>query len=427
MRVQGRSLPMALGLGVVALSAAWGQAPPASARVDTQPIELTTPDRFEVPSVLEPIRRVTLLAATDGVVRSQDAKAGADVRAGQEVAQLDRGEASARSRIAQAEVKEHQSLVEAAREAEKATGAGGQGPGLRRALAAAQARLDAAQARVDLEQIALDRCSLRAPFAGRVLASPVSDGQFVLKGTVIAELADVSSLRALVPVNRAGSAVGGTATLTVEGQAVTGKVQALLPLPESLAVLRELASPMTAAWVVLANPGGALEPGQRVSSLALPNAPIATVPAHALKGDEKEKDQAKEKADRTTLQVIRNEYVTNVRVRVLGKPGPDRVQISGPLRPTDALIVSSSVPLLAGTLIRFNSGAGASVVEATSPDPAATGATADLTPPRAGARVTPIGTPGSALPKAKATTRPTRPAKDPTKPAAKTSGNSVPF
>ena len=52
------------------------------------------------------------------------------------------------------------------------------------------------------------------------------------------------------------------------------------------------------------------------------------------------------------MQVIRNEYVTDIPVRVLGHPGPERVQVSGLFRPNDALVVSSSVPLLAGTLIR---------------------------------------------------------------------------
>ena len=53
------------------------------------------------------------------------------------------------------------------------------------------------------------------------------------------------------------------------------------------------------------------------------------------------------------VQVIRDEYVTNIPVRVLGENGTERVQISGALRAADSLIASSSVPLLAGTLVRF--------------------------------------------------------------------------
>ena len=50
------------------------------------------------------------------------------------------------------------------------------------------------------------------------------------------------------------------------------------------------------------------------------------------------------------VQVIRDEYVTNVPVRVLGENGTERVQIAGALRASDSLIASTSVPLLAGTL-----------------------------------------------------------------------------
>lgn len=423
MRTPGRSLALAVGLAVGLVSAALGQALPSSTKVDVQPIELTDPRHYEVVTVFEPIRRVTVVATADGVVRSQDARAGATVREGQDIAQLDRSEAGARLKIAQAEVKEHQALVETAKlEGEKALSAGAKSSDVRHAVDVAQARLEAAQARAELIQIELDRCTLRAPFPGRVLASHVSDGQFVAKGTVLAELADVSSLRAFVPVVRAGASVGGAITLTVEGNPVSGKIQALLPLPESFAVLRELGGPITAAWVVVPNTNNALEPGERVVSPALPNTPVATIPAHALKTEEKGK-ASKDKDAGPSVQVIRNEYVTSVKVRVLGSPGPDRVQVTGPLRPTDALIVSSSVPLLPGTLIRFNSTAGVGTVEGTSPNPADSGAPAELTPPGPGGRVAPIGAPGSAVPKGRPAGRPTQ---DAPKPAAKAAG-TVPF
>ena len=52
--------------------------------------------------------------------------------------------------------------------------------------------------------------------------------------------------------------------MQIEGQEVAGKVQAILPLPERFSVLRELATPFAAAWVVVPNPKGELEPGLRV-------------------------------------------------------------------------------------------------------------------------------------------------------------------
>ena len=389
------SVAAGLGVGVVTLSAAWGQSPPTSAKVDTVPLDLTPPDRYAVAGLLEPVRKVTLVATADGVVRSQSARAGADVRDGAEVAALDRAEAGARLKIAQAEQKECEAVLVAAQEAAKAPGAGLPVP-------VARARVDAAQARVELAQIALDRCTLRAPFAGKILDTPVSDGQYVPKGTVLAELADVSSLRVLVPTPRAGVSPGASLTLDVEGEPVQGKVQALLPLPESMAVLRELASPVAAAWVVVPNASGALEPGRRVLNPAMPDAPVAVVPASAVK-------KSDDKDGGAVVQVIRNEYVTNLKVRVLGSPGPDRTQVSGTFRPTDALIVAASVPLLPGTLVRFNPGE-AGGIEATAPNPAARGASADLVSPRGGSRTAPIGAPGSAAPKGKGSAKGTTPA-----------------
>ena len=111
-------------------------------------------------------------------------------------------------------------------------------------------------------------------------------------------------------------------------------------------------------------------------SPALPTLPLATVPAHAIHNPDARRGP-------TAVQVIRNEYVTDVPVRVLGNVGPDRVQVTGTLRPTDALIAASSVPLQAGTLLRFAGASGRDAVEATTPNPAAVGEAAELTPPRA--------------------------------------------
>jgi multidrug efflux pump subunit AcrA (membrane-fusion protein) len=390
-------------LAMAASGVALGQAPPASARVETAPLELKSPDRYQVPCVLEPIRKVTLTAPADGILRNMEAQVGASVREGAEIAQFDRTEAAARLKIAQAQVKEQQATLKNA-----------PNPGQ---AAIAQAQLEAAQARAEIAQLELDRCTLRAPFAGRLLAVTVSPGQYLNKGATVAELADETSLRVLVPLERA-TASSATVNLDVEGQAVSGKVQATLPLPESLAVLRELAMPMTAAWVVVANPKGALEPGQRVAGPALPVAPIATIPARALH------QPAKGETGGPSVQVIRNEYATNVPVRVLGQPGPDRVQVSGSLRPTDTLILASSVPLLAGTLVRFGVEEH-KAIEATSPNPAEGGSLAGISPPSDAAAPTQNRAPATkgASPSVPTTNRAPAPA---TKPAA-TPKAAVPF
>ena len=234
-----------------------------------------------------------------------------------------------------------------------------------------QAQVEAAEARVELAQLELDRCTLRAPFSGRVVAAPVSTGQYVLKGTVIAELADVSSLRVMQPVDRRSVTASSSLKIQVEGRQVSAKVQTVLPLPEGLKVLRELATPLGAAMLVVANSKGELEPGLRVQSSTVPSTPIATVPKRAVKPEEPRG------GENMMVQVIRDEYVTNVPVRVLGETGTERVQIAGALRTSDSLIASTSVPLLAGTLVRFGDNASGS-------NPSAVGAEAGITNPPGG-------------------------------------------
>ncbi len=331
---------------------------PTAARIEAVPLELTMPERYQNTEVLEPIRKVTLVAPRDALIRSISARLGAVVRESEEIAQLDRTEATARLKMASAELREKQALLKANKNYSEVY----------------QAQVDAAEARVELAQLDLDRCTLRAPFSGRVAALPGCAGQYVMRGAVIAELADVSSLRVMQPVDRRSVTASSSFTVQIEGRDVPAKVQAVLPLPESLKVLRELATPLGAAMLVVTNSKGDLEPGLRVQSPTVPATPIATVPKRAVKSEDPRGGES------MMVQVIRDEYVTNVPVRVLGDTGAERVQIAGALRSSDSLIASTSVPLLAGTLVRFGdngaeAGAGnphAGRGRLTTPGPAAT-------------------------------------------------------
>jgi multidrug efflux pump subunit AcrA (membrane-fusion protein) len=332
---------------------------PTSARVEAVPLELTMPERYEVMEVLEPIRRLTLIAPADGLIRTIEVRLGSTVRESQEVAQLDRTMALLRLKLAMAEVKEKQGQLKSVNVASDVV----------------KAQLEAGEARVEMAQLELDRCTLRAPFAGRVTALPVCAGQYVLKGTTIAELADVSSLTTLQPADRKSLAVGAPLVVSVEGREVSGKVQAILPLPKSYLRLRELATPFAAAFLAVPNPKGDLDAGLRVHHDAIPKTPIATVAKRAVKQEDTRTSEG------VMVQVIRNEYVTNVPVRVLGDVGPDRVQITGALRDSDSLIVSTSVPLIAGTLVRFGEGAASRGVEGTAPNPALGGVDVGISKP----------------------------------------------
>ena len=207
----------ALGLCLLGAGVGWAQSLPTAATIESIPLELTMPERYRVTAVLEPVRKVALVAPADRIVRGLEAPLGTVVRASAEVAQLDRAEALARLKMAQAEVKEKQLL-------------GKSNQNYKEVYAA---QLEAAQAKAELAQLELDRLTLRAPFAGRITALPVSSGQYVLKGTVIAELADVTSLKSLVPVDRRTVSDRADLKVFVEEQEQTAKVQSILPLPES--------------------------------------------------------------------------------------------------------------------------------------------------------------------------------------------------
>src|SRR5271157_3682996 len=155
----------ALGLCLLGAGLVWAQSLPTAATIESIPLELTMPERYRVTAVLEPVRKVALVAPADGIVRGLEAPLGTVVRANAEVAQLDRAETLARFKMVQAEVKEKQILSKSNQNYKDVY----------------TAQLEAAQAKAELAQLELDRLTLRAPFAGRIIALPVSSGQYVLK------------------------------------------------------------------------------------------------------------------------------------------------------------------------------------------------------------------------------------------------------
>jgi multidrug efflux pump subunit AcrA (membrane-fusion protein) len=401
---------LTIGLGLMfaiftpgtAFSQQYGADPATpTARVETAPIDSSPPDKYLVSSVLEPAHRVTIMAMDDGVVKSLAVPLGATVREGQEIVQLDKAEAGAYLDVADADVQEAMAKLKSAPQGEKGV---------------AEARLKGAQARHGLAKLALERCTLKAPFSGRVIAFPISAGQYVAKGTVIAELADVSSLRMLVPVNRTAVKSGGTLDVACEGKTVSGKIQAILPIPDRFSALRDLALPWAAAWVVVANDDKALEPGLRVQSPYVPVSPIAVIPTRALASGLN--------GAPSVVRIVRGERVYTIPVQVIGSIAADRTQVSGDFRQGDVAIVESSVTLADGAFLRFGGEGNAQAIAEADRSPA---------PLPTAAGVAPIGAPGSAVPgRAAANSATRKPAPRPaavpaTKPAATPRGAVVPF
>ena len=189
MRLVVYSLPIGLWLAGAAL----GQSTPV--RIETAPLRLIDPDPYQVTAVLEPIRRVRIVAPIDGMIRGVERPA-RDRRPrvpGPRPVRPQR-RPTRRLQVATAELKAKRLTAQKSRDALDA------------------AEVEAAEARVEAAQAEVRRCEVRRPFAGRVFDVPVYPGQFVLKGTTIVELADTSNLSAVLPVDRRTVAVGSTVT-----------------------------------------------------------------------------------------------------------------------------------------------------------------------------------------------------------------------
>ena len=283
---------------------------------------------------LEPAKKVTLVAPGLGTVTSVIAEPGRDANVGAELVTLD---------------SEEQDLQVTRAEALLAVAEAEGGPARAAATRAAQAALDLAKLRAS-------RRSVRAPFAGTVYEVHVVAGQPVRPGDPLVTLADTSELFALVPVDRSPAEpapdappgtppppapeVGGTTTISVEGAEVDATIAALLPLGERFEPVRDLVASPALARVTL--PGDRYRDGQTVYVPILPRDPVVEAPTEALipAGD-----------GGRLVQVVRENVVRDLPVRLLGRVGEDRAFLSGPFAEGDEVILSSSRDLPDGTVL----------------------------------------------------------------------------
>ncbi|QVQ27072.1 efflux RND transporter periplasmic adaptor subunit [Achromobacter deleyi] len=207
-----RALMLAIGTLTLAL-AACGERNDASAvvvppmkvivaTIGRQPVDLNV----DLPGRIEPIRTAEVRARVDGIVEKLLYNEGSDVQAGDPLFQIDPSDykaqlaqANAMLQRAQAVQKNARSVTErfrplvqrqavSAQEYEAALAALGQ----------AQANVSDAQAAVTLAQLRLDRCTVRAPIAGRVGRALVTEGALVSASaaTLLAQVNQLSPISA---------------------------------------------------------------------------------------------------------------------------------------------------------------------------------------------------------------------------------------
>ena len=282
---------------------------------------------------LEPAKKITLVAPGLGTVASVLAEPGKEVAAGAALVTLDSEEQDL-------EVKRAEALS-------KAAGGG--------------AEREAADLAVQIAKLRASRRTITAPFAGTVYRVPAVLGQPVRPGDALVELADASELIAEIPVDRSpgepapdappGSpppgppAVGGTVPISVEGEDAEAKITALLPLSERFEPVRDLVASPATARVTL--PGGRFRDGQTVYVPVIPRDPVAEVPTEAL---------LPAPDGRRLVQVVRENVVRDLPVRLLGQIGADRAFVAGPFAEGDEVILSASRELPDGTVLAAAAG-----------------------------------------------------------------------
>jgi HlyD family secretion protein len=252
------------------------------------------------PGTIEPVEIVDLKSQTPGMVRDVRADVGADVRAGDVLAQLDPRDLQNELEQAQADLDAAQAAMKEGEEervrAEDLYGANAltaEGrDSVQVQLAQVAAQVVTARANLDVAQFHLDQATVRAPFAGTILARNVSAGAVVTSatgavggGTTLFQIADLNRLRVRVEVNETDVAslrLGAPAEILVDAypqRPFRGVVEKFEP-----AAVVDQDVTMFVVLVSLPNSDRVLMPGMNgdVSIFVRRRENVATVPLEAL-------------------------------------------------------------------------------------------------------------------------------------------------
>lgn len=319
--------PVAAAQVAVSNASAGGSAEPVQVVIEREPLSLRAPETYKVPLHLDPIKSVEVAARLDGIVESVTDGGGA-VQGRAEVLRLDAQERKL-------ELERAKVALEAAQIAQEDAGQGG--AKVRATLNAKVAQLD-----VEIAQHRLDQAIVRAPFDGAVQRVHVVQGEFVRAGQPLATVVDTKQLKVEVPVDRKSVRVGDQIEIRIEQQTTSATVQSILPLTPPFEPLRDLFESVATAVAVVDNSGGQFLAGQTVYAPMIPRLPVAEIPNEAI-GNSPEGTRQ--------VQVIRDGFVRNVTIDLLGAVGEERTVISGRFNNGDELVVRSSEQLLDGTQV----------------------------------------------------------------------------
>ena len=336
---------LTLGLWEGSVPTAFGQAPssppqakPAAAAnsgaesaarnvvvIERSPVIFRDPARYQANLHLEPVRQLTLAAAVDGVVSSLQAKVGGEITPQAEAIRLDARVAQLKSQRAQAALRAAKADLSSAKE-----------------KAAAEARVEIAQADLELAELEKSFTVIRSPMKGVVTSILVAEGQFVHAGQPLAVVTDPETLTVSLPIDGKTQKAGDSIEIKIEDANVTANIESVLPLLSQFDPLRDLFVSPATGRIVLDNKGGKLRAGQTVHSPMIPRLPVAEIPTSAVANAE----QGGRK-----VQVIREGFVRDIPVQLLGPVGTDHVFVSGRFGASDELVSKSSEILVDGARV----------------------------------------------------------------------------
>jgi len=170
--------------------------------IGRQPVDLNV----DLPGRIEPIRTAEVRARVDGIVEKLLYNEGSDVQAGDPLFQIDPSDYKAQLAQANAMLQRAQAVQKNARSVtdrfrplvQRQAVSAQEYEAALAALGQAQANVADAQAAVTLAQLRLDRCTVRAPIAGRVGRALVTEGALVSASaaTLLAQVNQLSPISA---------------------------------------------------------------------------------------------------------------------------------------------------------------------------------------------------------------------------------------
>ena len=299
-----------------------------NAVIKRQPVILKDPRSYRIPLRLKPSRSIALTAPVDGVVRSVHVKAGESLPVQGDVVRLD----ATREELL---VNRAKVLMEAREIERKLVASQGEAD----AIALADANRQAAKIDLNLAQLNRERMVVRGPFAGTILRVHVVAGQFVRAGEPLVELADITRLRADIPVDRARAKLNTSINITIENSTAKATVVEIRPADQRFEPLRDLVDSLATATVAVDNKAANFQPGQAVYVRLIPDNPVVVVPSEAVSNQEN---------GTRKVQVVRDYVVRDVKIEPLAQIGTERIYVAGLFGAGDEVVVSSTTELRDG-------------------------------------------------------------------------------